>query len=86
MHAADLVGVQRLREEVDGRHLTAEDTLLVRLVRGADVAFVERLRRNNSFIMHEGTSVLSGRRSGRLLIVLTRFRPSLNPAYLPKIG
>ena len=43
MHAADLVGVQRLREEVDGRHLTAEDALLIGLVGGADVTLVERL-------------------------------------------
>lgn len=44
MHGAHLVCGQRLAEQVDGGHLTAEHPLLVQLGGGSDVAFVERLQ------------------------------------------
>jgi len=44
VHGAHLVCGQRLTEQVDGGHLTAEHPLLVQLWGGSDVAFVEWLQ------------------------------------------
>lgn len=45
MHGADLVGGERLPEQVYRSHLPAEHPLLVQLSCGTDVAFVERLQK-----------------------------------------
>jgi hypothetical protein len=44
VHGAHLVCGQRLAEQIDGGHLTAEHPLLVQLGGGSDVAFVEWLQ------------------------------------------
>lgn len=46
VHGADLVRGERLAEQVDGGHLSAEHALLVQLRRRADVALVEGLETN----------------------------------------
>lgn len=44
MHGADLLRGESLAEQVDRRHLPAEDPLLVQLRRGPNVALVKGLQ------------------------------------------
>ena len=45
MHGANLLGGQRLTEQINGRHLAAEDSLLVQLWRGSNVTLIKGLQR-----------------------------------------
>lgn len=50
MHSADLLSGQGDGEEIDGGHLSAEDTLFVQLWSGPYVAFVIHLNGKNTVI------------------------------------
>lgn len=51
MHGAYLVCRERFTEQVDSRHLTAENSLFVELRRRTDVAFVEGLQQITNIIL-----------------------------------
>lgn len=54
MHGAYLLGGQRFAEQIDGRHLAAEDALFVQFGRRSYVTFVERLE----WVWYEQTKYL----------------------------
>lgn len=58
VHGADLVRRQRLSEEVDRRHLTAEDPFFVQFRCGPDVAFVEGLWANRKHKFYPVTELV----------------------------
>lgn len=68
MHGADLVRGERLSEQIDGGHLSAEHSLFIQLRRRTDVAFVERLETSQHVIKRR--PLLNSLKSGTKLAML----------------
>lgn len=67
MHGADLLRCQRLAEQVNRRHLAAEDPLLIQFGRGANITLVKGLQRQRQIEIEIPLVISYTHKASRLL-------------------